>query len=117
MINVMKEQAMSSTKYLDGTTLRDDGYLQEVNRLFFHPLGLALALLYDDAFDTAAPMTDQARLRVVDYRDYPKGVVFVYGDLTQKAKRIETISQSRRDCRVNAPSITFCVLRKRGQTS
>lgn len=32
-------------KYVDPKELRSEGFLQEVNRLFFHPLGLALSIV------------------------------------------------------------------------
>lgn len=50
---------------LTGNELRDGGYLQEANRVFFHPLGLALAVDLQ---------TDQ--LSVIDYRSDPEGVTY-----------------------------------------
>ena len=51
---------------------RRHGYLQEVNRVFFHPLGLALEV-----------SIDKKKLGGIwDYRDDPEGIVF--GDLTMK---------------------------------
>ena len=35
-------------KWMDIKEFREKGYLQEVNRRFFHPLGLALAISIDD---------------------------------------------------------------------
>jgi hypothetical protein len=35
-------------KYLDLAELQSEGYLQEVNRQFFHPLGLALSILAEN---------------------------------------------------------------------
>lgn len=59
-------------KYLDLTEFRDLGYLQEVNRLFFHPLGLALEVYTDT--DTG----DVTHLGGIwDYRGDPEGVLFV----------------------------------------
>lgn len=49
--------------------LVEGGYLQEANRRFFHPLGLALRVSTDQA---GTPAT----LDVVDYRDDPEGVFF-----------------------------------------
>jgi hypothetical protein len=52
--------------------LRDGGYLQEANRRFFHPLGLALAVRYGDGQN---PATDEpAGVEVRDYRADPEGV-------------------------------------------
>jgi hypothetical protein len=49
----------------------DRGYLQEVNRLFFHPRGLAL-VIHKGPFDT---------LEVQDFRRDPEGVYI--GELTE----------------------------------
>lgn len=49
--------------------LVDGGYLQEANRRFFHPLGLALRVSSDAAGTLSA-------LDVVDYRDDAEGVFF-----------------------------------------
>jgi hypothetical protein len=47
------------------------GFLQEANRLFFHPLGLALEVTIEP--DDGGP----ARISGVwDYRDDPEGIVF-----------------------------------------
>lgn len=46
---------------------RSQGYLQEVNRIFFHPIGLALAVVYDG--EEAVGMT-------VYETDDPEGWVF-----------------------------------------
>jgi hypothetical protein len=76
---------MAEIKYLDATTLRDEGYLQEANRRFFHPLGLALEL--DLETNT---------LRVWDYRDDPEGIIFAEGeDLRAKAQRIDSLMHDR----------------------
>ena len=39
---------MEKIKYMDLNEFRDQGYLQEVNRIFFHPLGLALDVCIND---------------------------------------------------------------------
>ncbi len=45
------------------------GFLQEANRLFFHPCGLALTLIVDDVSNTS-------RLAVIDARSDPEGYAF-----------------------------------------
>lgn len=76
-----------SPKALTAEELRDGGYLQEVNRLFFHPLGLALAVapvpesLIQDGWLT---------MKVIDVRHDPEGMFF--RDLTD----IESIRKARR---------------------
>lgn len=82
-------------KTLDWKALRDDGYLQEVNRGFFHPLGLALAITVDDH--------GVGTLSILDARDDPEGFNFVHGiDLAQKAEAIKLIAEARREARVGA---------------
>lgn len=54
--------------------LINEGYLQEVNRCFFHPLGLALAVTCDEEH------SDHGSMYVMDYRHDPEGMFF--GDLT-----------------------------------
>jgi len=49
------------------------GYLQEVNRQFFHPLGLALEV---DTDDMGKPISLGG---VWDYRDDPEGINFLPG--------------------------------------
>lgn len=64
-------------KYLDIAKFREDGYLQEANRLFFHPLGLALEVsIDDDGTETLG--------RIWDYRDDPEGMLFGTGLLSQE---------------------------------
>jgi len=82
------------TRYLDVKTLRDDGYLQEVNRAFFHPLGLALEVVVDQ--------NCPAILRIQDFRDDPEGVRYEGLDLRPKANRLMEIHKFRRLLREKA---------------
>jgi hypothetical protein len=75
---------MGSINYMDGKTFRDEGYLQEANRLFFHPLGLALEVA-----------TDTGTLKVWDYRDDPEGITFEKIDLQPKAEHIAELEGNR----------------------
>ena len=53
---------------------RELGFLQEVNRLFFHPLGLALEVIRDDK-------TGEETLGGIwDCRQDPEGIYFVLTD-------------------------------------
>lgn len=70
-------------QYLTLEQLRDGGYLQEVNRRFFHPLGLALEAGRFTA-GTAEPMV----IRVQDHRDDPEGVIFADPPDPAKAARV-----------------------------
>ncbi len=88
---------MTIHKKLEWRTLVDDGYLQEVNRGFFHPLGLALCVTVEDDKTTAT-------LSVLDARDDPEGYVFSPegGDLTEKAAKVRAIAAIRRPAREKA---------------
>lgn len=68
-------------RYMDIKEFRDVGFLQEANRLFFHPLGLAL--------DVNVDADGTWRLHgVQDYRDDPEGFLFANGVDQEKANRV-----------------------------
>lgn len=69
----------------------ETGLLQEVNRQFFHPLGLALAVESEDGHP--------ARLAyIIDCRDDPEGIVFNDFTPEQVARgRAVLAEQERRD--------------------
>lgn len=67
------------------------GYVQEANRQFFHPLGLALA--YEP---------DSGRVMVLDSRDDPEGVYFAGIDLAPKAALIRAEKAGRSYARQKA---------------
>ena len=74
---------MNDVKKMDITEFRTSGYLQEVNRIFFHPHGLALMIEVIDGKETIAGIWDK--------RDEQEGVYF---DLSNSdADRIETFKQ------------------------
>jgi hypothetical protein len=56
-------------KYIDITEFREKGYLQELNRLFLHPLGLALEVVIDDN-------GNESLGGIWDYRDDPSGIIY-----------------------------------------
>lgn len=59
----------AATKRIDIKEFRAKGYLQEANRLFFHPLGLALeVVVHDDGTESLGG--------VWDFRDDPEGMMF-----------------------------------------
>lgn len=63
-------------KYMDLQEFVERGYLQEVNRIFLHRLGLALEVTEDE---------DGLRLTgIQDVRDDPEGMIF--GAITDLAK-------------------------------
>lgn len=69
------------TKYLDLKVFQEEGFLLEANRQFFHPLGLALGIYWDEDDlenkkgidpETAVPKG----LIIYDSRDDPEGTAF-----------------------------------------
>ncbi len=63
---------------------REKGYLQELNRLFLHPLGLALEINID---------TDGTEKLggVWDYRDDDDGIRFIDDATEEQKKKVENI--------------------------
>ena len=57
-------------KRMDLNEFRDGGFLQEVNRQFFHPLGLALEIFTDEEGNVAEIGG------IWDYRDDEEGLLF-----------------------------------------
>lgn len=72
-------------KYMDIKEFYRLGFLQEANRLFFHPRGLALSVNIDD--ETGEMTLDG----IWDYRDDPEGLVFADTtdpSFSEKARRV-----------------------------
>ena len=87
---VQKRKKMSVKEF------RAKGYLQEVNRLLLHRLGLALEVMVD---------TESGEERfgeVWDSREDPEGIVFMEYDQV-KAKRIALEYELRKDIRAQLP--------------
>lgn len=55
------------TKFMDEGELSAEGYVQEANRRFFHPLGLSLGL-----WETG----EERVLKVSDRCDHPRGILY-----------------------------------------
>lgn len=69
MENVGLKFEKNKTKKIEIKEFREQGFLQEVNRQFLHPLGLALEVSIDD--------TGQEFITGVwDYRDDPEGIIY-----------------------------------------
>jgi len=64
--------AADDVKWMDLAEFRDQGYLQEINRRFLHPLGLALAVEVEDGKPVALA-------GVQDARHDPEGLIFAEG--------------------------------------
>lgn len=93
---------MSDINYMDLNEFREQGYLQEVNRQFFHPLGLAL--VWNEADDGTITLSG-----VWDDRDDPEGWYMdaskrdEYGaDEARKAAFVSTEREKRAANRIKA---------------
>ena len=73
-------------KRMDIRDFREEGYLQEVNRRFFHPMGLALEVRRNK--DGTEELSG-----VWDCRDDPEGIV--YGEETMSRRKAVHISRLR----------------------
>ena len=70
---------MADINWMDLDEFVDEGFLQEVNRQFFHPLGLALAVSYADGKAVGIA-------GLWDYRDDPEGIYYADGHLPEPEK-------------------------------
>ena len=82
---------MAGIKRMDIKEFQNRGYLQEANRLFFHPLGLALEVIINDE-------DGSVRLGGIwDSRDDPEGIMFDDFDRGKAhTVRIESIAKRNR---------------------
>lgn len=86
---------MSEVKRMNIAEFVDEGYLQELNRRFLHPLGLALEVVVDE---NLRPTHFGG---VWDSRDDPEGIV--YGDNLpdlEKTERIHQLEEGRKPTRL-----------------
>lgn len=89
---------MSDTdiRLMDLNEFRDEGFLQEVNRLFFHPRGLALCVDYDDDTQQVTGLAG-----IWDYRDDPEGIIFGAGVIDpEKIAKVERQRQVHHSTRI-----------------
>lgn len=75
---------MSKIKYIDIKEFREKGYLQEVNRTYLHPLGLALEITQKE--DGTEYISG-----IWDYRDDPEGMA--YGEGTIDVDKVANIRE------------------------
>lgn len=86
---------MADKKYMTIKEFRELGYVQELNRQFLHPLGLAIEVnLHDDGTESLG--------RVWDCRDDPEGIVFGENTIElAKAERVLAEQAERSALRFN----------------
>ena len=87
---------MTDIKRMDIKEFWERGYLQEANRLFFHPLGLALEVIVDDE-DGSVKLGG-----VWDSRDDPEGIVFDEFD-PMKQLNVKRKMEARMNARLALP--------------
>ena len=74
---------------------REEGFLQEANRKFFHPLGLALEVTIDD--DTG----EEHISSIWDYRHDPEGMLYGKESISrEKIVKIEKLRLSKIKARI-----------------
>ena len=95
-------EKMQEIKRIDPKEFREEGYLQEVNRQFLHPLGLALEVNIDDE-------TGETTLGGIwDFREDPEGIWFgeIEGErkeeFRKRTRAVEQEQYSRRGPREEA---------------
>jgi hypothetical protein len=80
-------------KRIDPKEFQEFGYLQEVNRQFFHPLGLALEVIIDEDGKVSFG-------GIWDLRDDPLGILFAQSQLSQeKANRVRDVLKAKGEAR------------------
>ena len=96
---------------MDIVEFRDGGYLQEANRLFFHPLGLAVEIMQetDDETGLKSPWIISG---IWDVRDDPEGVQFneeymASDEAARKAQNVER--EMRKRSEVRAKGLGFVI--------
>jgi hypothetical protein len=85
---------MKDIKYMIAEDFRRLGFLQEANRKFFHPLGLALEVITNEN-------GDEELGGIWDYRKDPEGNFFGNGMIKQdKIDFVENLRQSKIENRI-----------------
>lgn len=79
----IRTEALENTppKRIDPQEFHDEGYLQEANRMFFHPLGLALEVITDEEGNTV----DIGG--IWDYRDEPEGMRYDIANRSEEEQK------------------------------
>jgi hypothetical protein len=89
--------------YIDIGEFIEEGYLQEVNRQFFHPLGLALTVSADTDDDTGEQTSPWTLSGVQDHRDDLEGMIFAEGVMSKdKAETVASALAEREEPRRKA---------------
>ncbi|MHA2067232.1 MAG: hypothetical protein ACXABY_22925 [Candidatus Thorarchaeota archaeon] len=79
---------MNDIKRMSVKEFRAGGFLQELNRQFLHPLGLAMETIVDEE------TKEESFGLVWDYRDDPEGMLFAEIDL-EKCNKVYALWQEK----------------------
>lgn len=83
-----------TTKRMTVKTFVDEGFLQELNRQFLHPMGLALGVEYPT---DSEPDNENFKAFVIDARTDPQSIAFGAGVLdAAKATHVATVNRDQR---------------------
>lgn len=83
----------------------EEGFLQEANRQFFHPLGLALEVIVEDD-----PSKEWRLGGVWDYRDDTEGILYGVGDLAERERKAVNVVKARREKLSRRAALDCCDL-------
>jgi hypothetical protein len=86
--------------YMDIKKFTEEGYLQEANRQFFHPLGLALTIRAETD-DVTGDVIGPVLAGIQDFRDDPEGMIFTEID-AEKAGKVLAAVKARGEPRRSA---------------
>lgn len=95
---------MKNVKSIDLKEFHELGFLQEINRRFLHPIGLAMSLTITKDDDTGE-VTSVEFDKIWDYRDDPEGVFFNEID-EQKKEHYQKLYDGKLPNRVNREDFT-----------
>jgi len=85
---------MNEPKRIDIKEFRNEGFLQELNRQFLHPLGMALEVIIDDE-------GNEKLGGIWDYRDDPEGMLYQEGLIDKdKINRVEQLRKEKAGVRM-----------------
>ncbi len=85
----------NDVRRIDIKEFRQFGFLQEANRRFFHPLGLALEVVVDE--ETGS----ESLGGVWDYRDDPEGILFGEDGIDEeKVERVRKLQHEKSESRL-----------------
>lgn len=87
-------------KQITAKEFRELGLIQEINRLFLHPMGLALEIKIDE-------YGNEEFGGVWDYRDDPEGMIFDEKTINtqeaqDKAIKVEILFESKKEARIKS---------------